>query len=322
MKASKYYIFLSAALLALSLTACRKETLSPDSVIVGNETVKNEFDSWLEMNYLIPYNIQVKYRYDIRETGYSSYTVPAEYDNSVVLAHLVKYLCIDVYDEVAGIRFTQSYFPKMFVYYGEWVYNSGGSYTRGSAEGGKKIILYGVNHVDECVTNVDNLRTTFIPTIHHEFMHILNQVKDFPTEFSQITPGDYVTSSWNKAPYNSPSYFRPHGFISTYSQMSDREDMAEMLSQFVMYPQEWWDDRMEESVEYEKDDSGAFILDENGEKKIVLDGRPAIQAKLDIMRTYLKDSFNVDLDMLRASIQRRLAEIAGGKVDLESLSID
>ena len=40
------------------------------------------------------------------------------------------------------------------------------------------------------------------------------------------------------------------------------------------------------------------------------------------MRTYLKDSFNVDLDMLRASIQRRLSEIADGKVDLESLEID
>lgn len=305
------YLLLSLVALSFCLTACRQEPLSDESVVLTNENVKNDFDRWLEVNYLIPYNIQVKYRYDLREVGYTSYTVPAEYEYSVILAHLVKYLCIDAYDEVAGIRFTQAYFPKMFVFYGAWVYNSGGSYTRGSAEGGKKIILYGVNHVKEYVDDsIDNLRTTYIPTIHHEFMHILNQVKDFPAEFSQITPGDYVTSSWNKEPYNSPSYYRPHGFISTYSQMSDREDMAEMLSQYVMYPQEWWDARMAESVTYDADGN------------VLLDGASLVSAKLEIMRTYLKDSFGIDLDELRASIQRRLKEIDEGKVDLESLSVD
>lgn len=310
MKTSKY-ILLALVSLACLFSACRKETLDPESVILSSQNVQNDFDRWLENNYLIPYNIMVKYRYDLREVGYTSYTVPAEYDKSVVLAHLVKYLCIDVYDEVAGIRFTQAYFPKMFVFYGAWVYNSGGSYTRGSAEGGKKIILYGVNHVKDYVNEtVDNLRTTYIPTIHHEFMHILNQVKDFPTEFSQITPGDYVTSSWSSSPYNSPSYYRPHGFISTYSQMSDREDMAEMLSQYVMYPQEWWDARMAESVTYKEDGS------------VDLDGASLVSAKLEIMRTYLKDSFGIDLDALRASVQRRLADIAEGKVNLEDLSVE
>jgi len=306
------YICIAALATFAGLTSCRQEALDPESVIVQNQTVQNDFDKWLEMNYLIPYNITVKYRYDIREASYSTYTVPAEYDYSVILAHLVKNLCIDAYDEVAGIRFTQAYFPKMFVFYGEWVYNSNGSYTRGSAEGGKKIILYGVNYVNDHLdlSAAENLRTTYIPTIHHEFMHILNQVKDFPKEFSQITPGDYVGSSWNSSPYSDPAYFRPHGFISRYSQGSDREDMAEMLSQYVMYPQEWWDARMAESVTYKEDGS------------VDLDGASLIQTKLDIMRSYLKDNFGIDLDLLRGSIQRRLADIDAGKIDLTDLSIE
>lgn len=296
----KINIIIISVAAALLLAGCQKETLNPESVIVMDTEVKNDFDRWLEMNYLIPYNIEVKYRYDVTEASYSVYTIPADYDKSVMLAHLVKNLCIDAYDECAGIRFTQSYFPKMFVFYGEWVFNSNGTYTRGSAEGGKKIILYGVNHVDGVVSN-NELRTTYIPTIHHEFMHILNQVKDFPTEFEQITPNDYVGSSWSSSPYNSSDYYRTHGFISTYSQMDAREDMAEMLSQYVMYDQTWWDAAMAQAGEV---------------------GAPLIGAKLDVMKTYMKDNFNIDLDQLRASIQRRLADIAAGKTDLTSLDID
>ena len=308
----KKYLYIILAIFTVLAVGCtQKDALDPVSVIVDSPLEMNEFDLWLEANFLKPYNIEFKYRYALNESDMGYYTVPAKYEASIIYAHLVKYLCIDTYDEVAGVDFTRAYFPKMFVFYGAWVYNSGGSYTRGSAEGGKKIILYGVNHVKDYVNEtVDNLRTTYIPTIHHEFMHILNQVKDFPTEFSQITPGDYVTSSWSSSPYNSPSYYRPHGFISTYSQMSDREDMAEMLSQYVMYPQEWWDARMAESVTYKEDGS------------VDLDGASLVSAKLEIMRTYLKDSFGIDLDALRASVQRRLADIAEGKVNLEDLSVE
>jgi hypothetical protein len=35
------------------------------------------------------------------------------------MAHILKYLCMETYDEVAGIEFTRANFPKMFYLIGE-----------------------------------------------------------------------------------------------------------------------------------------------------------------------------------------------------------
>ncbi len=79
-------------------------------------------DKWLNDNYVKPYNIDFKYRFELNESDMNYYTVPADYDEAVIMAHLVKYLCIDTYDEVASVDFTREYFPKMFFLIGEFEY--------------------------------------------------------------------------------------------------------------------------------------------------------------------------------------------------------
>ena len=138
------YVF-AAALLVLS---CKKEKpLDPVSVITMDSRELNDFDKWLEANYVKPYNILFKYRYEMNESDFSYYTIPADLDCSIMLAHIVKYLCIDTYDEVAGVRFTQKYFPKEFFLIGEWEYKNNNTFILGTAEGGKKILLSGVNYL-------------------------------------------------------------------------------------------------------------------------------------------------------------------------------
>lgn len=51
-------------------------------------------------------------------------------------------------------------------------------------------------------------------------------------------------------------------------------------------------------------------------------GRQYIESKLDIVRAYMRDNFNIDIDKLRDVVLRREAEIVAGKIDLSDVSID
>ena len=46
-----------------------------------------------------------------------------------------------------------------------------------------------------------------------------------------------------------------------------------------------------------------------------------IDAKLDIVRNYMRDNFNIDLDVLRATVLRRQDDVFAGRVDLHSIDI-
>lgn len=315
MHMNKIFKYTVVLLAVFAIASCNKDSLSSTSVITIDQQTKNEFDLWLESNFVNPYNIQVKYRYDLNETSFSYYTIPADYDCSVMLAHLVKYLCIDSYDEVAGITFTKHYFPKLFVFIGEWEYNNAGTIRLGTAEGGKKITLSGVNYLPQVIslqwgdystTPAENLNHYYIKTIHHEFTHILNQTKDYPTEFKQITPNDYVQDSWNASEYSGENLYK--GFISAYARKDDREDFAELLALYVTNTSEQWEEWMQ-----------AASVDSEGNPA---SGRDLIETKMDIVKNYMKDFFQVDLDVLRSVVIRRQDEVVNGLVDLTDLTIN
>lgn len=287
-----------AAFSVLSFSACQKDDLNPNSVIKVETAPATELDKWLNDNYVKPYNIDFKYRFELNESDMNYYTVPADYDEAVIMAHLVKYLCIDTYDELAGVDFTREYFPKMFFLIGEFEYKNNGSYILGTAEGGKKILLSGVNYLSYMLNQgPEALNHYYIKTIHHEFTHILNQIKNYPTDFKQVTGSGYVADNWSKEPYNTE--YLKNGFISDYAQHSDGEDFAEMLSIYVTNTQEYWDSQLK--------DAGASA--------------DFIRAKLQIVRDYMKTVWSIDIDELRSVIIRRQNDVMQGKVDLSDLTV-
>lgn len=304
----KRYILHLAVILAIlsGATSCVKDTLSENSVIRVSETKQNDFDKWLEANFLLPYNIDFKYRFEMNESHMDYFTIPADYEGSIMMAHLVKYLCVETYDEVAGITFTRNYFPKMFFLMGEWEYRNNGDKVLGTAEGGNKIYLGGVNLIKDTLENgyedylgdpLESLNFYYIHTIHHEFTHILNQTVVYPVEFSMITGTAYVLDSCFDPPYDKE--FLQRGFISDYAQYADYEDFAEMLAFYVTHDQAWWDARVSQAGD------SAYL----------------IEAKLDIVRTYMQDNFNIDIDVLRQTVLRRQNDVFAGRVDLHSIEI-
>lgn len=295
----KYLLY---ALLAVStgtaLVSCSEDDLNAESVITIDKKQANDFDKWLTVNFVNPYNLEFKYRYEYKETDANYYTIPAELNQAIEMAHLVKYLCLESYDEVAGIDFTRNYFPKMIFTIGEWEYRNNGTFILGTAESGKKILLTGVNYLDTYKSSPAALNHYYFKTIHHEFTHILNQTKEYSAEFKLITGNSYVADSWSKEPFNVG--YLERGFISAYAQHSDTEDFAEMMSLYVTNSKEQWDEWMAEAGE---------------------NGAPLLQAKLDIVKSYMKDSWGIDMDKLRDTILRRQADLAAGKVDLTDISV-
>lgn len=294
----KILLFTLAFLCFGIFNSCVEDKMSPESVIKVTASPQNDFDRWLEANFLLPYNIDFKYRFELNESDMNYFTIPADEEYAIVMAHLVKYLCVESYDEVAGISFTRSYFPKMFFLTGEWEYRNNGTIILGTAEGGKKIFLAGINLLPQYMKTAEDLNHYYIKTIHHEFTHILNQNKEYPVEFQMITGTGYVSDAWSDAPYNKE--YLQNGFITAYSQHSDTEDFAEMQSEYITHDQAWWDEQIAKAGE-----KGALI-----------------NAKLDVVRNYLKDSFNIDIDELRATILRRQQDVFDGQVDLHSVALD
>ena len=306
---------ITIVLAALAASSSQRDVIEPESVIKDSTVEMNDFDRWLEVNFLKPYNIEFKYRYALNESDMGYYTVPADVNSSVIYAHLVKYLCIDTYDEIAGVTFTRSYFPKMFFLIGTWEYRNNGSIVLGTAEAGKKIMLAGVNELPlvfqyyEGAELDDYLNTYYIKTIHHEFTHILNQTKAFSDSFKQITSATYVAD----ACFDTDNYWRGRGYITAYAQSEPREDFAELLSEYVTHNAAWWAqqiaDASKETAEVRKTDPSAQ------------DGATLIESKIDIVRNYMQDSWNIDIDVLRDIINRRMADVVAGKVDLNTVEI-
>lgn len=304
-------------LLTLGMVSCSSDDIDSKSVITTDSYEQNDFDKWLEENFRNPYNIDFKYRYEEIESDLNYYTVPAEYWQAVKLAHLVKYLCVETYNEVAGIEFTRSQFPKMFFLIGVWEYRNNGSYILGTAEGGKKILLAGVNFLDQVLDGTydedydiaGGLNHYYIKTIHHEFTHILNQTRDYPTSFVQVTPNSYVSDSQFEEPY--VSNYLKRGFITAYAQTEAREDFAEMVSMYVTNSAEWWEEQLQEA-------DGIWEGDINQTQT----GRVLIEQKLDIVRAYMHDVWNIDIDELRDCILRRQTNVTSGKIDLTDLTLN
>ncbi|SFG04108.1 putative zinc-binding metallopeptidase [Prevotella sp. KH2C16] len=285
---------------AVLFTSCSEDDLSPESIITVDQVDYTEFDQWLKANFINTYNIDLKYRFQDIETDHDYYLIPADYNQSIKLAHIIKYAVLEAFDEAAGINFTRGNFPKQIYLVGNWEYRNNGTFVLGTAEGGKKVFLAGVNLLDENLSSIASLNEYYLKTVYHEFTHILNQTKDYAADYQLITATDYVAGEWSEAPYNASSYYLEHGFISAYAQHSHGEDFAEMFSLYVTNTPEQWDAWMETAG---------------------TDGANHIASKLSSVRDYMEKSWGIDMDELRDIVLRREADIVAGKIDLSDLTV-
>ncbi|SHI35893.1 zinc-binding metallopeptidase [Bacteroides stercorirosoris] len=289
----KKYIYTLLFAASIVLGACSEDKLDSHSIFNTESPERDAFDTWLLLNYIVPYNIQFNYKYIDKESDNTYNLIPAEYNKCVAMAKLTKYLWIDSYNELLGETFIKTYCPRMIQLIGSKAYNSQGSVVLGTAEGGLKITLYNVNELDVNNPNIDFLNTWFFKTMHHEFAHILHQTKNYSTDFNLIST-DYQGPSWLNL--ESDEVANTMGFVTRYASFSPDEDFVEIISNYITHDAGYWQN----------------VLNNGGAL-----GRIKLEKKFDIVRKYLKDSWSIDIDKLRDIVQRRSGSLS--EVDLENL---
>lgn len=281
MKKLKYMICLLTA--AFIVWGCEKEQLGDLNTKIldlgGEEIAPNETDIWLYNNFVKPYNMEVKYKWDQFELALNRTLVPVYEDKVIPIMNTIKETWIVPYEKVAGAAFIKKLSPKKFVLVGSPQYNNG-TITLGEAEGGRKIVMYRLNWF----TRTDaSLIRAIMKTVHHEFGHTMHQTIMYPEEYMYITPAAY-TSSWNNV---SDTEAMKLGFISSYATASPDEDFVEMLSRIVVYGKEAFDQRVAEATSiYNNPSLNAGMTYDPG---------AALRQKEAILVSYLKQVWGVDL---------------------------
>lgn len=282
----KYISCILLVTLGLFAVSCNEDEIEDVSIFDTSAPERNAFDNWLLTNYVAPYNIDFKYKWEDVETDMSYDLVPAGYKESVTLAKIVKYVWLEAYDEVAGVHFMRTYVPKQILAVGSAAYNPNTQTTTlASAEGGLKVILNNVNSISSYVDNIVMLNKFYFHTMHHEFAHILHQTKNYDPDFEKITEADYIGSEWTEKTDTAANKL---GFITAYAMDQPDEDFVELIACRVTNDQTWWDTMLE----------GA------GEK-----GAKKITQKFEIVKNYLMNSWDIDIDRLRSIVLRRSSEV-------------
>ncbi|MDY5091178.1 MAG: putative zinc-binding metallopeptidase [Prevotella sp.] len=289
------YAILLAFVASFALMSCSDDDPSSESIFPTTSPKRDAFDKWLLENYTFPYNVEMKYKMEDIESDMKYHLVPADSAKTAKLSIIMKYLWFDAYNEVVGPDFIKENMPRTIHFIGSPAYNSEGTMVLGTAEGGLKITLYMVNSLDdETLKDYDTMNKYYFHTLHHEFTHILNQKIPYDQSYKLITESGYVSGDWYLI---SDKTAHQAGFITPYAMVEPLEDFAEMLSGYVTKSQSEWN----------------AILADAGTT-----GAASISAKLDIVRNYMQESWNVDIDQLRAAVLRRANTLSA--VDLEHLN--
>lgn len=289
------YAILLAFVASFALMSCSDDDPSSESIFPTTSPKRDAFDKWLLENYTFPYNVEMKYKMEDIESDMKYHLVPADSAKTAKLSIIMKYLWFDAYNEVVGPDFIKENMPRTIHFIGSPAYNSEGTMVLGTAEGGLKITLYMVNSLDDkTLKDYDTMNKYYFHTLHHEFTHILNQKIPYDQSFKLITESGYVSGDWYLI---SDKTAHQAGFITPYAMVEPLEDFAEMLSGYVTMTQSEWN----------------AILTDAGTT-----GAAYLTAKLEIVRNYMQESWNVDIDDLRAAVLRRASTLSA--VDLKHLN--
>lgn len=290
-KTVKLWLAAAAMALGMGVTSCSDDEFTASIFetnaaidILDRSSYTFPLDTFCKKEFLEPYNLKFIYRFEDKGSDMNKNLTPPDYDKSVDLAVLTKYLWYDIYKTLAGEEFLKLYSPRVIHVCGSKNYNpSQGTETLGDASSGIKINLYNVNNLNPY--DVDNMNHYFFKTMHHEFSHILDQTYLHPTAFNVISNNQYDASGWSDSP---DSLKAGMGFTSSYASSAKDEDWAETMANYITVDTlkwvqllntatyEWEEIDCSSESEYSKllkpgcnkDTIGYFKASDNGEHKI------------------------------------------------------
>lgn len=285
MKKLQYFFLI--CFIAVGFASCKEDKFTPSIFIDPVEDLDSytrDFDLWLKKYYTDKYNVEILYKLDDNATDPNYNVVPVSIGKADTVAHLALYLWYDVYDVVVSPTFLKEYGPKMIQLIGSSMKISKDMEKLGYAEGGNKITLLKINEMQ--TDSMEQLNEYIFKTMHHEFSHILHQKKAYPKEFGLITPEDYDPNRWQER--DSIEAWQL-GYVSPYASSQTREDFVETIANYIVKSDSDWKRMMD-------------VASETG-------GSDYINQKLDMVRTWLAEKWEIDLEEMHREVQKRQEEL-------------
>jgi substrate import-associated zinc metallohydrolase lipoprotein len=278
--------------------SCKKEdplTVDNISGLGGDTWVPTSLDKWLYDTLVVPYNIATKYKWDQFELDLNKTIVPPKEEKVIPVMRSVKKVWMEPYILQGGEFFFKKYSPKLFVLAGSANWNLDGSITLGTAEGGRKIVLYLLNDFKNKSMPGYLPSDSVIPkqmyhVIHHEFAHILDQNIRRPTSFDDVTKGFY-TADWINT---NDVAARQDGFVTAYALSSPAEDFAEMVSIMLIEGKAGFDNIVNS------------ITGTSTRGTTAAEAQAKLRQKESIVLNYYKQAWNIDFYTLQLRVRNAI----------------
>lgn len=311
---------------------------------------ENDLDKYLDETFAKPYNIQILYRFLEREISRIYTYTPTKYNKAIEFANVFNYLFIEPYVKLTSKPFMKEHSFNTLILIGEPAFNPTGTKLVGLAAAGIKIHLTDINHLE--ANNIYWLNDNILATLYHENAHTWHQAKLYTTDYEKISASDYKNDRWvNEWNLSTKNYLKA-GFITAYSSFDHDEDFVELLARYIVYYNasldcgcattnrtldvngDGFDDALytawkakfsnygntltEYYTPYESTSVWEEVLKE-ADRKIrpteTYTGKQKIEQKIAIMKKYLQEEWNINLDELRAEIRSRYPYVAGKTFD-------
>ncbi|MDR2414185.1 MAG: putative zinc-binding metallopeptidase [Odoribacteraceae bacterium] len=275
--------YLLIAACAACFMACSDDDDFQESILDITSEPQTALDEWIWDRFTKEYNIRVIYKWKTFEVTPELNLVPVEEARVIPFMDIIWKVWMQPYIQLGGEVFFKETAPKQIALVGSIGFMEAGVYLLGEAERGRRITILGLNTRPIDKTRVEQFTHDF----HHEYIHILNQLKSFPPAFEAISAGDY-TSSWSQYSHVQAMGM---GFISNYAMADANEDFAEMASYFVFLSASSWENRFQATGQ-----PGSEAYNKLKEKET-------------IMLQYMKGMYNIDMYALRNLVQTAMAKV-------------
>lgn len=281
-----YFFRCSLLILVVSLLglSCRKDDFTKvdmDSLNPDNPIQNTALDEWLKTTFLDEYNIEVIYRYNRYNHEPDRNVAPVKPETVKPMMTTVLDGYILPYRKIGGETFIKKFVPKQWVLFGSTSYDGAKIGYAGTASGGVRINLFGLNNFSLSPGFV----TGRLQVIHHEFTHILNQIVHIPTDFPLITASTY-NGAWQDTNSDSAHSW---GYVSAYASGSFVEDYAETNSSMLVYGPSWFDN---------------YVNTSNSDA-----GKKALRLKEQNVVGYFNEALNVDYRALQKEVQTYIKDV-------------
>lgn len=296
------------------LSACRGEApLSQDSVLESAyaEGEPSELDRWIAEKLTKPYNISVEYRWQKHASQQNSFSYPPQEEKIEPFLQAVLYLAIEPFSELlAEEELFRKIAPlKIYLYGGKNLHPIGIELIRNTEAPPIEMHLYGVNDFNP---NDEEDLFALTRSIYHQLALRLTEIVPYGyEEFWKLSEGQHTGSigfvrdflselNTRRAVYGYSGYSLREGFFTLYSQVSARDEMAEILSIFFATTMDEKLAAYERAGRYHTDPHDPAYGERN--KKAAEKAVAMLRAKEKFVTQYLAEE--VEVPLIR--IQRRL----------------